>query len=813
MAMRARHKIRVPHRGTKKTDDFDSAWSVLSAALTAINGRNASDLSFEQLYRNAYNIVLSTRGDDLYENVKQLQKDWLINNVQKRIIGSIQPSIVSIKGYTDLEGQLNDLRLAGDKFLAVLKNAWENHQVSMGMTTDVLMYMDRIIATEKSKPQVYSLSMMLFRDYALNASVSRSATVASVLESTILFMIQLERNGHIIERHLIRHCMRMLEELNADSNAQENASMYVAYFEPAFLAASTDFYQSEGRRLLALGDATKFCKIASDRIAEEQERCRLMLARETELKILDVLDEQLLLKNIEQVVNIPDTGVRNMLDRNLLDELKAVYRLSARVDKKKEALVKVLNERIVELGDEINAVSLLPPAKADKKTEKDGKEKAVAVPATVSAIQWVDSILALKKQFDIVWKTSFDSDQGIETSMMSSFSQLINANTRASEFLSLFFDDHHKKLAKGMTESDADTLLENGIAILRYITDKDLFETYYKKHLARRLLTKRTSSMDGERNVISKMKAELGTQFTQRIEAMFKDMAISTDLTNNYRDHVARSADPDHKPVALEVSILTSTMWPLEVLTNPDKKSEVQSNQSIFPRELDYLKLSFEKFYLDQHNGRKLSWQAAMGTVDIRATFNRKNGKVQRYDLNVSTYSAFILVLFNSVPDGESLTLEEIEGRTSIPHDNLVRNLLSLSVAPKTRVLIKEPMSKTVLPTDRFFFNHEFTSPTVKIRINVVSGGVNKVEDKDRRGETEKKVNVERVALIDAAVVRTMKQRRSLPHSTLVSEVVASLARRFVPDVRLIKKCIESLIDRDYLERLSEDPPTYGYIA
>lgn len=46
-----------------------------------------------------------------------------------------------------------------------------------------------------------------------------------------------------------------------------------------------------------------------------------------------------------------------------------------------------------------------------------------------------------------------------------------------------------------------------------------------------------------------------------------------------------------------------------------------------------------------------------------------------------------------------------------------------------------------------------------------------------------------------------------------MSEVLGQLSSRFVPDVNMIKRRIESLIDREYLERVGEDPPTYGYIA
>lgn len=124
-----------------KMDDFDARWAVLSSSLHEINTKNASTLSFEELYRNAYQIVLMTRGDELYERVKELEKDWLQGTVQKRIIDSISPILARTQTSTDIQDQSNERRAAGERFLAVVKEAWEDHQLSMGMSTDVLMYM------------------------------------------------------------------------------------------------------------------------------------------------------------------------------------------------------------------------------------------------------------------------------------------------------------------------------------------------------------------------------------------------------------------------------------------------------------------------------------------------------------------------------------------------------------------------------------------------------------------------------------------------------------------------------------------------
>jgi cullin 3 len=44
----------------------DTTWVALSKAIAEIHNQNASSLSFEELYRNAYNLVLHKHGDLLY---------------------------------------------------------------------------------------------------------------------------------------------------------------------------------------------------------------------------------------------------------------------------------------------------------------------------------------------------------------------------------------------------------------------------------------------------------------------------------------------------------------------------------------------------------------------------------------------------------------------------------------------------------------------------------------------------------------------------------------------------------------------------
>lgn len=589
--------------------------------------------------------------------------------------------------------------------------------------------------------------------------------LAEILNSVILEQIQMEREGDIINTALIRSCIYMLEGLYETETEDESTKLYFTIFEPAFLAASEAFYENEATSLLAEVDAGTFCKHAKRRAVEEQDRCRSTLSTLSSAKIKTVFEDKFIRKNIREVIALEGSGVKYMLDNDRLNELEMVYDLVSRVDPKKEELKKAVQKRIVELGNEINSAASnvqKPLPQTSENTTEDKSERESRATGekpvnqqTVAAIKWVDEVLQLKEKFDGILATAFQSDQGLHSAFSRSYAEFINAYDRNSEHISLFFDENLKKGIKGKTENEVDSLLDQGIILLRFVQDKDLFERYYKKHLSRRLLMKRSANMDAERQMISKMKMEVGNNFTQKIEAMFKDMAVSGDLTSSFKNHVARLGDADSKRADLEVNVLTSTMWPLEAMV-PSYRNDEPQPQCVYPPQIDRLKQRFEKFYLNKHSGRQLTWQAHMGTADLRAYFPQMKGTKKTRELNVSTYAMLILLLFNDLPPGESYTCEEIQAKTNIPFNELTRNLQSLAVAPKTRILIKEPMSKDVKHDDKLFFNENFFSQFQRVKIGVVTSG-NKVEDVKERRETEQKNNETRGGSIEAAVVRIMK--------------------------------------------------------
>jgi cullin 3 len=116
-----------------------------------------------------------------------------------------------------------------------------------------------------------------------------------------------------------------------------------------------------------------------------------------------------------------------------------------------------------------------------------------------------------------------------------------------------------------------------------------------------------------------------------------------------------------------------------------------------------------------------------------------------------------ILLLFNELGDGESLSFEEIQSRTNISNQDLIRNLTTLSIVPKARVLNKSPATKEVKPGDTFTVNTSFSSKAIKIKAPVIAGSINKVEGEEERKETEERNDEHRGNVIDTVLVRIMK--------------------------------------------------------
>ncbi len=379
--------------------------------------------------------------------------------------------------------------------------------------------------------------------------------------------------------------------------------------------------------------------------------------------------------------------------------------------------------------------------------------------------------------------------------------------------------------------TDANESFQNDVfALFRHLHSKDVFEAFYKRDLAKRLLTGRAVSTDMEWSFLTKLKAECGAAYTSKMEGMFKDMELSRDIMSSYAAYSAGAATssagagPVGKMVDMDVQVLTTGYWPVYP----------KYPNLILPPELLGPRTKFENYYTEKYQGRRITWQYSLGNCIVKACFPKSAAPKE---LVVNMCQSLVLLCFN-VGVGEiielGLTLDDIMKKTGIDdRPELERVLQSLSMGRDgTRVLRKvdydnatQPMSssktsdsnndlakkqrvrRNVGPYDRFFFNSSFTSNQRRIRIT----NITMKETSEERTKTHEAVSNDRLWCIDAAVVRIMKARKAIDHRDLIGEVMAQL--KFPATAADIKKRIEGLIEREYMERVEGDRSKYKYLA
>lgn len=156
----------------------------------------------------------------------------------------------------------------------------------------------------------------------------------------------------------------------------------------------------------------------------------------------------------------------------------------------------------------------------------------------------------------------------------------------------------------------------------------------------------------------------------------------------------------------------------------------------------------------------------------------------------------------------------------------LRRTLQSLACGKK-KVLKKSPVGREVENGDVFRFNPDFEDPRAKVHINSIQAKVTVryifassgtylhliIDQPEESKRTQTSIEGDRKHYLDAAIVRIMKARKEMTYEQLKTATIDAVKSHFVPQIDVIKKRIDSLVETDYLERSEHDKNTFKYMA
>ena len=631
-------------------------------------------------------------GEDLYKNLNQYLKQHL-------------------KGVYELSLSHSD-----EALLSFYIQEWDRYTTAAKYNHHLFKYLNRhwvkreIDEGKKNIFDVYTLHLVVWRD-DLFMKLHDKVMVA------VLKMVEKQRKGETIEQSQVKSVVDSFVSLGLDDSDSTKSTLdvYRFHFERPFLTATADFYRQESKEFTAENSVVEYMKKAEARLDEEKNRVGMYLHPDIMSPLMKTC--------LEVLVSDHSTLLRDefqrLLDTDRQDDLARMYRLLQRIPGGLDPLRTRFEAHVQKAGEVV-------------------VEKVAADGDNLEPKVYVDALLEVHTRYANLVNEAFAGESEFVRSLDSACKEFVNRNavcksntTRSPELLAKYSDNLLKRSAKNAEEADLENMLTQIMTVFKFIEDKDVFQKFYSRMLAKRLVHTNSTSEEAEISMIGKLKEACGFEYTNKLQRMFTDMQTSKDLNSNYKTWQEQALDADDLKRAVDptYSVLGTGFWPL---TAPN-------TEFIAPPEIVKTYERFQKFYFDKHSGRKLTWLWQLCKGEMKANYI-KNTKVP-YTFQVSTYQMAIMLLFN---DADVVSYDEMEEATKLKPDLLDP---SVAVLVKAKVLLPDPADGKPEPGTAYALNYNFKNKKYKVNLNIAV----KSEVKQEIDDTHKTIEEDRKLLMQVS--------------------------------------------------------------
>jgi cullin 1 len=160
----------------------------------------------------------------------------------------------------------------------------------------------------------------------------------------------------------------------------------------------------------------------------------------------------------------------------------------------------------------------------------------------------VETLLGVYDKFKSIVVHTFHDHAGFNAALDKACREFMNRNcisvtstAKGAELLARYCDSILKKsteIQEKKEEMAIEHMIHRFLTLFKYIDDKELFQKFYSKLLARRLIYETSVSEDAEAYTISKLREICSYEYTSKLQRMFTDMGVSRELNRSFREDV-----------------------------------------------------------------------------------------------------------------------------------------------------------------------------------------------------------------------------------------------------------------------------------
>ncbi|EDW49712.1 cullin-2 [Drosophila sechellia] len=648
----------------------------------------------------------------------------------------------------------------GIKYLHQLYIYLNQQHIKKQKITDTESFYGNLSSNAAEQMEIGELGLDIWRLYMIEY-------LSSELVRHILEGIAADRasNG-TLDHHRVQIINGVIHSFVEVQDYKKTGSLklYQELFEGPMLEASGAYYTDEANKLLHRCSVSEYMQEVIRILEYESRRAQKFLHVSSLPKLRKECEE----KFINDRLGFIYSECREMVSEERRQDLRNMYVVLKPIpDNLKSELITTFLDHI----------------------KSEGLQTVSALKGENIHIAFVENMLKVHHKYQELIADVFENDSLFLSALDKACASVINRRPterqpcRSAEYVAKYCDTLLKK--SKTCEAEIDQKLTNNITIFKYIEDKDVYQKFYSRLLAKRLIHEQSQSMDAEEGMINRLKQACGYEFTNKLHRMFTDISVSTDLNNKFNTHL-KDSNVD-LGINLAIKVLQAGAWPL---------GSTQVIPFAVPQEFEKSIKMFEDYYHKLFSGRKLTWLHHMCHGELKLSHLKKS-----YIVTMQTYQMAIILLFETC---DSLSCREIQNTLQLNDETFQKHM-----QPIIESKLLNASSENLAGETRIELNLDYTNKRTKFKI---SSALQK-ETPQEVEHTINSVDEDRKLFLQAAIVRIMKARKVLKHNALIQEVLSLSKVSFTPNIAMIKKCVESLIDKQYIERTANSGDEYSYMA